>query len=201
MSLCEVTTERLRLRQWRDGDRDPFAALNADPAVMEFFPSVLDRNASDVLVDRFSKEIADRGYGLWALDLLDTGEFIGFTGLSTPSFEAPFTPCVEIGWRLAHRAWGHGYATEAATASLDVAFHVLELDEVVAFTASINRRSRAVMERISMTRDERDDFNHPLIADHHRLSAHVLYRVSRDTWTTRRASAHLLSNDSADNAR
>lgn len=185
----EITTERLRLRQWRDADREPFAAMNADPDVMTYFPSELDRRASDALVDRCASEISNRGYGLWALEVRDSVEFIGFTGLSTPGFDAPFTPCVEVGWRLARQSWGYGYATEAATASLNVAFDDLGLDEVVAFTAAVNLRSRAVMERLAMTRDERDDFDHPRIAADHWLAHHVLYRASRDAERRRQIDA------------
>ena len=171
-----LRTDRLLLRRWRDGDRAPFAALNADPAVMEYFPSPLKRADSDAFVDRIEAGFEERGYGLWALEVEQTGEFIGFTGLSVPRFEAPFMPAVEIGWRLARSAWGHGYATEASTEVLRYAFSDLALAEVVSFTSVGNARSRAVMERIGMTHDPADDFDHPLLPHGSPLRRHVLYR-------------------------
>lgn len=172
-----IRTERLVLRQWIDADREPFALLNADPAVMEFFPSTLDRSQSDTFVDRVSGQLAERGWGLWAVESADG--FIGFTGLSVPRFEAAFTPCIEIGWRLARTAWGRGFATEAARAVTAHAFDDLGLDELVSFTTVSNVRSRAVMERLGMTRDARDDFDHPLLATDDPLRPHVLYRLRR----------------------
>ncbi len=172
-----LQTERLVLRRWRDGDREPFARLNADPVVMEHFPALLDRDESDAMVDRLDGDIAERGWGLWALERRDDGTFIGFTGLSVPAFDAPFMPAVEIGWRLDRRAWGQGLATEAARASLHYAFEQLALAEVVSFTVPANVRSRAVMERIGMQRDEPGDFHHPRVERGHPLSRHVLYRI------------------------
>jgi len=176
--VTELRTERLLLRQWRDEDRAPFAALNADPVVMEHFPSTMTRERSDEYVDRVSTLIAERGWGTWAVEVVATREFIGFVGLNEPRFDAHFMPAVEIGWRLARDAWGHGYATEAARAVLAYAFDELGLDEVVSFTTVENRRSRRVMERIGMTRDAADDFDHPLVADE-RVRPHVLYRLAR----------------------
>jgi RimJ/RimL family protein N-acetyltransferase len=173
-----IRTERLVLRQWTDDDREPFALLNADPAVMEFFPSTLDRSQSDAFVDRAIGQLAERGWGLWAIESADG--FIGFTGLSVPRFEAAFTPCVEIGWRLARSAWGRGFATEAARAATQYAFDDLDLDELVSFTTVSNVRSRAVMERLGMSRDARDDFDHPLLAADDPLRRHVLYRLRQD---------------------
>jgi RimJ/RimL family protein N-acetyltransferase len=170
--VSELRTERLVLRQWRDEDRAPFAALNADPIVMEHFPSTMTREASDAFVDFNIAAIADRGWGLWAVEA--DGEFIGFVGLNEPRFR----PGVEIGWRLARRAWGHGYATEAARAVLAFAFDELGLAEVISFTSTTNVRSQRVMERIGMTRDPADDFDHPNVTDE-RLRRHVLYRVAR----------------------
>lgn len=172
-----IETERLVLRQWRDEDRAPFAALNADPDVMEFFPATLDRAQSDAMVDRMSAGIEQRGWGLWAVDR--DGELLGFTGLAVPGFETPFLPAVEIGWRFARSAWGHGYATEAARAAVAHAFDVLELDGLVSFTAQQNLRSRAVMERLGMTHVPADDFDHPALAEGHPLRRHVLYRLAR----------------------
>jgi RimJ/RimL family protein N-acetyltransferase len=170
--VSELRTERLVLRQWRDEDRAPFAALNADPIVMEHFPSTMTREASDAFVDFNMAAIADRGWGLWAVEA--EGEFIGFVGLNEPRFR----PGVEIGWRLARRAWGHGYATEAARAVLAFAFGELGLAEVISFTSTTNVRSQRVMERVGMTRDPAEDFDHPNVTDE-RLRRHVLYRVAR----------------------
>jgi RimJ/RimL family protein N-acetyltransferase len=173
-----METERLLLRQWRDEDLVPFAALNADPEVMEFFPAPLTPEQSADLAGRHQALLEAGEPGLFATEVRATGEFIGFVGLAVPKFEAAFTPCVEVGWRLARSAWGQGYATEAAGAVLEHGFNTLMLNEIVSFTAAINLRSRAVMERIGMTRDPADDFDHPSIPPGDRLSWHVLYRVS-----------------------
>jgi RimJ/RimL family protein N-acetyltransferase len=175
-----IETARLRLRPWCDADLEPFAALNADPRVMEFFPSRLSREQSDAVATRIRNHFEQRGFGLWAVEVPELAPFIGFVGLSIPSFEAHFTPCVEVGWRLAHEHWGRGYASEAATAALDFGFRELGLDEIVSFTTTTNQRSRCVMERIGMTRAPEDDFDHPALAEGHALRRHVLYRISRD---------------------
>lgn len=182
MSLDELHTGRLILRRWRKEDLDPFAAMNADAEVMEFFPEPLDRRSSDLLVSRIEAGFAEQGFGLWALEVAASGKFIGFTGLSIPRFEAAFTPSVEVGWRLARRAWGQGYATEAATAVLDAAFGPLGLTEVVSFTSTANLRSQAVMRRLGMAHDPCDDFEHPSLPSGHRLARHVLYRVTAAGW-------------------
>jgi RimJ/RimL family protein N-acetyltransferase len=182
--MTDLTTDRLLLRNWRDADREPFAALNGDPAVMEHFPSVQTREQSDQLIDRNLPLIEERGWGLWALEVRDTGRFIGFTGLSVPSFEAHFLPAVEIGWRLSKDAWGNGYATEAARASLEHAFGPAGLEEVVSFTATTNLPSQRVMQRIGMVQD--GEFDHPRLPDGHRLQRHVLYRISRAQWEAMR---------------
>ena len=174
---ANIRTDRLVLRAWRETDRDPWAALNADPEVMRYFPSTFDRERSDAAFTAIAAQLDERGWGLWAVDL--EGEFIGFTGLAIPRFTAPFTPAVEIGWRLARDAWGHGFATEAARSVLAYAFGELELDEVVSFTSAVNERSRRVMERIGMTHDTRDDFDHPDIEAGNQLRPHVLYRARR----------------------
>jgi ribosomal-protein-alanine N-acetyltransferase len=171
-----LNTERLLLRRWREADREPFARMNADPRVMEYFPALLTREESDALVDRIETHFAERGWGAWAAELRATGEFIGFIGLNVPTFEAHFTPCVEIGWRLAAEHWGKGLATEGARAALDFAFTELRLPEVVSFTTVANHRSRRVMEKIGMTHDSADDFDHPGVLDGHALRPHVLYR-------------------------
>ncbi|GAA4596842.1 GNAT family N-acetyltransferase [Planotetraspora phitsanulokensis] len=172
-----LETERLTLRRWREGDLEPFAALNADPVVMEHFPSALSREQSDAMVRRIEAGFEDRGFGLWAVEA--DGTFLGFTGLSVPRFTAAFTPCVEIGWRLARHAWGYGYATEAAMAVLEDAFGRLGLAEVVSFTAVGNVRSQAVMRRIGMSHDPAGDFDHPALAEDSPLRRHVLYRIGR----------------------
>lgn len=174
-----LRTPRLILRRWRPTDRAPFAALNADPAVMAFLPSTLTRSESDALADTIEAKMAARGYDLWALEIPGATDFAGFTGLSVPSFEAPFTPCVEIGWRLAAAHWGRGYATEAARAVLAHAWDAVGLDEVVSFTAAGNARSRAVMSRLGMKHDPAADFDHPRLPLGHPLRRHVLYRVAR----------------------
>jgi ribosomal-protein-alanine N-acetyltransferase len=166
-----IRTERLVLRQWREEDKVPFAALNADPVVMEHFPSTMTREQSDAFADFNIATIAERGWGLWAVEA--DGVFIGFVGLNEPRFR----PGVEIGWRLARHAWGHGYATEAAQAVLEFARDALGLDEVISFTSTTNMRSQRVMERIGMTHDPRDDFDHPNVDDP-RLRRHVLYRLA-----------------------
>lgn len=176
-----IETDRLLLRRWRDEDRAPFAALNADPVVMEFFPATLTRQESDDLIDRIEAVFGSLDFGLWALEVKATGEFIGFTGLNPVAFDAPFCPAVEVGWRLARSAWGSGYASEAARASLTDGFAGLGLEEVVSLTNRGNERSRAVMERLGMQRDPADDFLHPRLAGHP-LAPHVLYRLRAEQW-------------------
>ena len=177
----ESDTPRLRLRQWRDDDLTPFAALNADPEVMGHFPAPLQRHESDALARRCQALIAERGWGFWAAELKESGAFIGFVGLHTPLAELPFAPCVEVGWRLARTYWGRGLATEAACAALRVGFETLGLREIVSFTTLGNLRSRAVMERIGMT-NSHADFEHPAVPEGHPLRLHCLYRISRAQW-------------------
>ncbi|MDW5443438.1 GNAT family N-acetyltransferase [Polaromonas sp. SM01] len=181
-----IDTPRLRLRQWRAEDRAPFAALNADPRVMEFFPALLSRSASDAMVDACSTLIAERGWGFWAAEIKASGQFIGFVGVNVPTTELPFSPCVEIGWRLVANAWGQGLATEAETAALAFAFDTLELPEIVSFTALSNRRSQAVMERLGMLRSAAT-FEHPKVPVGHPLREHCLYRLSHEQWALRPA--------------
>ncbi len=178
----ELRTSRLVLRHWRPDDRAPFARLNADPVVMEHFPAPLTRAQSDDFVDRHDSALADRGYGLWAVEVPGVTPFIGFIGLNDATFEAPFTPALEVGWRLDRRHWGRGYATEGAHAALSFAFDTLAKDEVVSFTTVRNTRSRSVMERLGMTRDPTEDFDHPNMPEGHRIRPHVLYRIDRRTW-------------------
>lgn len=179
MTVEQLTTERLLLRQWLESDLAAFAALNADPAVMEFFPAPLTRAESDALAERARADLDRRGYGLWAVQVRATGDFIGFTGLAWQTFPAPFTPALEVGWRLARVAWGHGYASEAAVAAMARGFDTTEVEEIVSITARGNVRSRRVMERLGMAYDPADDFLHPNVPDGSPLKDHVLYRRSR----------------------
>ncbi|HXZ59046.1 MAG TPA: GNAT family N-acetyltransferase [Steroidobacteraceae bacterium] len=176
--MHRLTTPRLTLRQWRAADLEPFAALNADPAVMEFMPKRLTRAESDALVERAAADLEARGWGLWALEVRESGAFAGCVGLNVPAFQAHFTPCTEILWRLARPDWGRGYATEAARECLRFALETLRLPELVAFTVPANVRSRAVMERLGMRHDPADDFAHPRLPAGHPLRDHVLYRLA-----------------------
>lgn len=177
-----IRTDRLLLRQWTILDRGPFAAMSADPEVMEYFPQVLSREQSFAVVEGCTRAIEDVGYGLSALEVRETGRFIGFTGLAPADLDALIGPAVEISWRLARDSWGLGYAGEAARACLKFAFNSAGLAEVVSVTARINKRSRRVMERIGMIHDPAEDFDHPRVAPGHRLERHVLYRISREQW-------------------
>ncbi|HLY35449.1 MAG TPA: GNAT family N-acetyltransferase [Candidatus Limnocylindria bacterium] len=176
--MAELRTERLILRQWTAEDREPFAALNADPEAMRYFPATLTRAQSDAMARAVTSVIEQRGWGLWAAEVIGGPRFIGFVGLTEPAFEAHFTPAVEVGWRLAREHWGHGYATEAARAAIDFGFHELGLEEIVAMVGTGNLRSRRVAERLGMTRDPVDDFDHPRVPDGP-LRRHVLYRLAR----------------------
>jgi len=173
-----IRTERLVLRRWRLGDREPFAALNADPEVMEHLHGLMTREESDAFVDRIEAHWRDRGFGLWAVEVPGEAELIGYTGLATH----PFMPVPEIGWRLARRFWRRGFATEAARAALADGFERVGLTEIVSFTIPANVRSTRVMERLGMTHDPIDDFDHPRFPPGHRLSRHVLYRMDRERW-------------------
>ena len=179
--LHELETERLLLRRWRTADRGPFAAQNADPAVMRHFPALMTRGQSDALADRIEAHFEREGWGLWALQERATGDFLGFTGLMRPAFDAPFMPAVEIGWRLRRSAWGQGLATEAARAATTFAFGELDLPEIVSLAVPANTRSLAVMERLGMRHDPAEDFDHPLVAAPH-LRRHLLYRLAAADW-------------------
>lgn len=181
MKLIELETRRLKLRQWCVDDLKPFAALNADMRVMEFFPVPLTRNESDAMADRCKALIVERGWGFWAVERKRTGKFMGFVGLHVPVPELPFSPCIEVGWRLAFQYWGKGYATEAAKAALGIAFASLALQEVVSFTPVCNTKSRAVMERLGM-RSIEQTFAHPHVPDGSKLRKHCLYRLSLRQW-------------------
>ncbi len=180
--MRELRTERLLLRPWQPADRAPFAALNADPEVMRHFPSTLDRAASDALADRAAAAVDERGWGLWAVEVPGTAPFIGFIGLAEPSFSAHFTPAVEVGWRLARAHWGKGYAPEGARAALAYGFQVVGLDEIVSMTTTTNIGSQRVMQKLGMTHDPADDFDHPRVPAGP-LRRHVLYRLSREAFT------------------
>ncbi|MGW1074865.1 GNAT family N-acetyltransferase [Streptomyces sp. NPDC002537] len=177
--MTELCTDRLQLRRWRDSDLAPWAAMNADPEVREHLGAPLTREQSDASVACFRADFAERGYGWWAVEVRATGEFIGFAGLDDVDDDMPFTG-VEIGWRLARPAWGHGYATEAASATLAFGFETLGLPEILAVTTATNRRSQAVMRRIGMTRNPADDFDDPTVPEGP-LRPNVLYRISRGT--------------------
>ncbi|MDF5719948.1 MAG: GNAT family N-acetyltransferase [Rhizonema sp. PD37] len=172
-----METERLVLRRWLEEDLEPFAQMNADPQVMEYYPACLSKEQSELFVRRAEEKFAENGFGFWAIELKEIGAFIGLVGLNIANFEAAFTPCVEIGWRLGRIYWGQGYATEGANASLNHAFNQAKLSEVLSWTYSGNIRSRKVMERIGMTHDPQEDFDHPALPEGHVLRPHVLYRI------------------------
>jgi RimJ/RimL family protein N-acetyltransferase len=177
-----IETERLLLRMWRPGDLGPFARINADPRVMEHFPSTLSHSESAELMARTEQHFREHGFGKFAVELRVERRFIGYVGLSVPNFHAHFTPCVEIGWRLAADYWGLGLATEGARAVLRHAFEDLALQEIVSFTVQANVRSTRVMEKLGMSHDSADDFDHPSLPAGHPLRRHVLYRLRRADW-------------------
>ncbi len=176
-----IETERLYLRQWQASDFAPFAEMNANPEVMEYFPKLLTTSMSNTIAKKCQSLIDDNGWGFWAVSLKETDTFIGMVGLNNANADMPFSPAVEIAWRLDNDYWGQGYATEAARASLDFAFVELEIEEVVAFTAVINKRSQLVMERLGMTNTQKGFF-HPMLDPNHRLAEHVLYKTTRQQW-------------------
>jgi len=184
-SSVTLRTPRLILRPWRDKDRAPFAALNADPEVMRYFQSTLDRTASDRLVDRIFELFEGGEFGPWAVEIPGKAPFIGFAGLFVPDFDASFMPCVEIGWRLAREHWGKGYATEAARAAMRHGFEQDGMEEIVAYTVEGNMASRRVMEKLGMRRNPAEDFEHPKLPQGHPLRPHVLYRISKGDFLRR----------------
>lgn len=171
-----LSTRRLVLRPWKDDDYQPFAALNADPVVMEHFPAPLNRAESDRFADQARRRLAEDGFGLWAVELPETAPFIGFVGISAATFAADFTPCIEVGWRLAREFWGQGLAPEAAARVVEFGFSELDLQEIFSFTATSNNRSMRVMEKIGMEPAGR--FLHPGLPPGHRLEPHILYRLA-----------------------
>ena len=176
-----LETDRLYLRQWRKADLKPFSEMNANKEVMAYFPKLLSIEESNAMAYKCQSLIKQKGWGFWAISLKDDDSFIGFVGLHQPQDNLPFNPCVEIGWRLRQDYWCHGYATEAANAALKFAFDVLKLDEVVSFTACINKRSQKVMQRLNMT-DTQENFYHPTLEITHPLAEHVLYKITQADW-------------------
>ncbi len=185
-AAAELSTERLVLRAWRDADLAPFAALSADPQVMEHFTAPLSRAESDAMVERIREHFASHGFGLWAIEVPGVADFIGFVGLVRVPFTARFTPAVEVGWRLAAEHWGYGYATEGARRVLEVGFEQLRLEQIVSIAMPANQRSRHVMEKLGMHRSPADDFDHPRLPEGHPRRRHVLYRLSRTDWSNQR---------------
>ncbi|MES2583602.1 MAG: GNAT family N-acetyltransferase [Pseudomonadota bacterium] len=181
-SPVELRTPRVLLRQWKDSDADAWAAMNANPEVRRYFPSVLDRAQAQGEADRIRASITQRGWGMWALEVPGVHAFAGFVGLNLPGFEAPWMPAVEIGWRLAPNTWGQGYATEGAAAALHFAFTQLELPQVVAMSVPGNSPSHRVMERIGMVRDAEADFDHLRVPDGSPLKRHILHRITAQQW-------------------
>ena len=177
-----IRTERLVLRRWTDDDRAGFAALNADPEVMEHFPGVLTAQESDQLMQTIELHFEEFGFGLWAVETLWAPRLVGFAGLAVPTFRTHFTPAVEIGWRFARAEWGNGFATEAAKAALEFGFDQAGLDEILSWTVPANERSQGVMIRLGMTRAPELDFDHPRLVDDDRLRRHVVYRITREEW-------------------
>lgn len=184
--IPEIKTERLLLRGWRESDRAPYARLNADSEVMRHFPSTLTRDQSDQMVDRIVALWDANDYGLWAVERIDTGVFIGFVGLAAPNWQAAFTPCVEVGWRLATAHWGQGFAPEAAHAALAFGFEHVELpnDEIVSFTTKQNLKSQRVMQKIGLHVDPAREFDHPLTPGWVE-QRHVFYCITRAQWNVR----------------
>jgi RimJ/RimL family protein N-acetyltransferase len=185
--MPDLESARLRLRRWRAEDREPFARINDDAVAMEFFPARLTRAESDALAERIEAHFAEYGFGLWAAELRAEASFIGYIGLVVPQFAAHFTPCVEIGWRIERAHWGEGLATEGARAVVRYAFEELGLEALVSFTVPENVRSRRVMEKLGMTREAHEDFDHPGLPEGHLLRRHVLYRLSRSAGRAREA--------------
>jgi RimJ/RimL family protein N-acetyltransferase len=178
----ELVTHRLLLRRWRPEDREPFARLNADLRVMEFFPALMSREESDQQIERFERNFEEHGFGMWAVERHNAPGCIGCIGLLVVDFEAPFTPCVEIGWKLAAEYWGLGFATEGARESLRYGFTKLALGEIFSFTTVANARSRRVMEKIGLHHDPAGDFDYVKLPEGHPLRRHVLYRAKREQW-------------------
>lgn len=182
MKILRLESERLLLREWTDSDAQPFINMNCDPDVMRFFPKPLTAEESKQFISKSNSILLEKQFGLWAVEVKESAEFIGFIGLAVPTFDAHFTPCTEIGWRLTKKSWGMGYATEGAIRILQYAFKDLDFEEIVSFTSELNLPSIKVMERLGMKRSPTEDFDHPRVEKGHRLERHVLYRIRRETW-------------------
>ncbi|QLH37243.1 MAG: GNAT family N-acetyltransferase [Parachlamydiaceae bacterium] len=180
-----MRTKRLLLRHWQESDLKPFADMNADHRVREYFPNLLSEEESNASIEQFQRDLEINGFGFWAIELLEEKQFIGFCGINHVKFDSHFTPCIEIGWRLAAQYWGHGYATEAAQEALKCGFSNYNFHEIVAFTAVYNKRSRRVMEKLGMHRSEKDDFDHPKIEKGKPVCRQVLYRIFQKEWNDR----------------
>lgn len=176
--MVDLETRRLILRKWKVTDVEPFAKINADPRVMEFFPKTLNHLESNQFIEQIERHFRQFGFGLYATELKDNHQFIGYVGLAVPRFESPFMPCIEIGWRLNSEFWNKGYATEAATKILEFGFQNLKLNEIISFTSIANLASRRVMEKIGMTHNPNDDFDHPSLPTKSPLRRHVFYRIN-----------------------
>ena len=180
--VVEIETERLLMRQWHDEDLYDFWLLNSDPEVMEYLPEIPSEEDSNVLANKIINLIAKNGWGFWAVETICDNSFIGFVGLNEPKYELPVKPCIEVGWRLARKYWGNGYATEAGKASLEFAFNNLNVNEIYSFTSVANKKSRAVMERLNMV-NTNSNFNHPTIPGNSPYREHVLYKICKESWT------------------
>lgn len=196
MQSTFIETDRLILRTWREENLLPFSRLNADSRVMEYFPSTLTFDQTKSFLEMLKTRQEEDGFSFLAAELKSTGEFIGMIGLNRPRYQTPFTPCVEIGWRIAFEHWNNGYATEGATACLAYGFENLNLDEIVSFTASTNLKSQRIMEKIGMQRNPTGDFNHPNVPEGHPLSLHVLYFVKKEQFlnSARPKTSRTISN-------
>ena len=177
----EIKTQRLLLRQWRTEDLEDFASLNSDPEVMKYLPKALSVDESNNLADKIINLISENGWGFWAVETMDENSFIGFVGLHEPKYDLPVKPCIEIGWRLAKKYWGSGYATEAGNASLEFAFKNLNLNEIYSFTSVANKKSQAVMERLKLV-NTNYNFDHPSIPVNSQYREHVLYKIDKENW-------------------
>jgi ribosomal-protein-alanine N-acetyltransferase len=176
-----ITTEKLRLRDWKDSEYLPFFKMNSNPEVMDYFPALLSQEESNELACEIQRRINENGWGLWAVEEKESEKFVGFVGLNQPTTDLPFNPYIEVGWRLAKEFWERGYATEAGKRALEYAFDILLFKEVVVFTSVTNHRSQAVMQRLGMNNSHRN-FNHPDVPAHHPLYEHFLYKISRERW-------------------
>ncbi len=182
--MAIINTERLLLRQWQPQDSELFAAMNTDPEVMRYFPDTKSKQESEDSISYFKESIEQKGWGFWATEVRQSGEFIGFIGIHSPRGEFAFSPCIEIGWRISRKFWRRGYASEGAQAVLKFAFEQTELNEIVSMTSKLNTPSIGVMKKIGMI-DSGMNFMHPALPAGHRLSEHVLYKISKSEWLTR----------------